>query len=115
MNLPGLVKAVVTRDKIADYLLSDTHPVGRHKARWFLGFGFSPSRWERLAEAMKRHAAANAVTKVEDSRFGTRYIIEGELETPDGRNPAIRAVWFVDTGQDVPRLVTAHPLPRKRA
>jgi len=38
-----------------------------------------------------------------------RYIIEGELKTPDERNPKVRVVWFIETDMDLPRLVTAYP------
>ncbi|MGH3976576.1 MAG: DUF6883 domain-containing protein [Pseudonocardiaceae bacterium] len=27
-----------------------------------------------------------------------------------GRTPSIRSVWFLESGQDVPRFVTAYPL-----
>jgi len=31
---------------------------------------------------------------------------------PDGRSPLVRAVWLVESGEDVPRLVTAYPLEK---
>ena len=42
-----------------------------------------------------------------------RYIIEGELDAPDGRKPIVRVVWFIKTETDVPRLATAYPLKGK--
>jgi hypothetical protein len=36
--------------------------------------------------------------------------VEGPLLAPDGRSPNLRAVWFIDNGQDTPRFVTAYPL-----
>ena len=32
---------------------------------------------------------------------------------PDGRQPFIRAVWFIETGEEIPRLATAYPLQRR--
>jgi predicted ATP-dependent endonuclease of OLD family len=32
------------------------------------------------------------------------------IETPCGRMPSIRSVWFVEAGQDIPCFVTAYPL-----
>jgi hypothetical protein len=49
----------------------------------------------------------------EASPFGTRYVIEGIISTPDGRAPFIRAVWFIETGEQIPRFVTAYPLQRR--
>jgi hypothetical protein len=37
-------------------------------------------------------------------------VIEGRLRAADGRQPNLRSIWFVDTGTDAPRLVTAYPL-----
>jgi len=113
MKLPGLDQIVVPREKIVDYLLSPTHVVGRHKAKWLSKFGFSASSWQALAEALKKHANANELARVEESPFGKRYIIEGELDTPMG--PChIRSVWFIETIEQEPRFVTAYPLRRKR-
>ena len=46
----------------------------------------------------------------EDGPFGVRYVIEGPLTAVDGRRPNLRSIWFIDTGKDDPRLVTAYPL-----
>lgn len=97
-----------------DYLLSPTHPEGQGKAVFFRHFGFSPESWEKLAAALRRHAVEHGVTRMESSPFGTRYIVEGIMETPSGRRPRIRAVWFVEENDDVPRLVTAYPLDPKQ-
>lgn len=112
MKLPHHESVEIPEQKIAEYLLSSTHRDGRHKAAFFSSFGFSTERWEVLAEALREHAANHEVAKVEDSPFGTRYIVEGVLTTPDGRNPLVRSVWFIDAGETTPRLVTAYPLKR---
>ena len=51
----------------------------------------------------------NNVTKVEQTSFGTRYVIEGFIETPDKRNPKIRSVWFVKKNTEIPCFVTSYP------
>ena len=93
-----------------DYLLSTSHSDGRSKAAFFLRFGFDQRHWRDLAEALRAHGVANEVVGVEESTYGTRYIVDGIIESPDGRNPTIRTVWIVDNVNDGPRLVTAHPL-----
>jgi Domain of unknown function (DUF6883) len=52
------------------------------------------------------------ITRVETSSYGQRYIVEGIICSPDTRNPLIRVVWFVESGEDIPRFVTAYPLRR---
>ncbi len=112
MRLPHYQEAIVPEGKITGYLLSLSHPDGRSKARFFFRFGFTPEAWEVLAEALRRHAAGHPVAGIEASPFGTRYVIEGIISAPDGREPLIRVVWFVETGEQIPRFVTAYPLSR---
>ena len=110
MKLPHNELALVPREKIADYLLSFTHPQGRHKAAFFSSFGLSGENWEMLADSLRRHAADHEVTKVEVTPFGTRYVVEGIMEMPDGRLPLVRSVWFVANGNEIPKFATAYPI-----
>jgi hypothetical protein len=77
MRLPNLELVVVPRAKVVDYLLSDAHRDGRHKAAFCKRFGFAVAEWERLAESLREHAAQHDVIRVEASPYGQRYIIEG--------------------------------------
>ena len=110
MQLPDAANALVEEAEITEYLLSETHPDGQNKAEFFRRFGFGRKRWQILAEALRRHGATHAVTGTVESAYGTRYVVDGSLETPDGRHPQVRTVWIVDTGESRPRLVTSYPL-----
>jgi len=90
VKLLNLENANVPQAKITHYLLSPTHATGRGKAKFFIRFGFSAEQWEVLAEALLNHARDNNVTKIEPTPFGTRYVIEGTLETPVKRTPFVR-------------------------
>jgi len=70
--------------------------------------------WQILAEALKKHALENEVSKMENTPFGIRYVIEGELETPVGRKPKVLVVWFIETLTEVPRLATAYPSKKRK-
>jgi len=110
MKLPYLSKAIVPKEKITGYLLSLTHSDGRSKAQFFLAFGFSVAKWQEMATALIAHATQYEVAKIQDSPFGKRYVIEGAMLMPDGRQPQVRTVWFIEEGETVPRFVTAYPL-----
>jgi hypothetical protein len=110
MKLPNASAAVVPREKITGYLLSTTHRDGRHKAAFFLSFGFTARAWQILAAALATHAADHPVTKSEETPFGTRYVVEGTMQTPGGRTPSLRSVWFLEDNEGSPRFVTAYPL-----
>ena len=110
MRLPNAPQVRVEEEKITRYLLDPSHPTGRNKARFFSQFGYSAEQWWVLAEALRSHGARHEVVKVVDTEYGTRYGVDGTIETPDGRRPGVRTVWQVDRGDGGPRLVTAYPL-----
>ena len=109
MKLPDADQAVVAREKITDYLLSLTSPRGASKARFFRQFGFQVAEWEVFAAALRSHCQQHEVAATLETEYGIQYVIIGRIETPDGRNPNIRAVWQVDNGADYPRFITARP------
>jgi hypothetical protein len=109
MKLPDADKAIVEREKIVTYLLNAAHPDNDGKARFFLGLGFNQEEWQPLAAGLRKAATIHSVSKIMASRHGTKYIIDGRIETPGGKTPLVRAVWIVDVGLETPRLVTAYP------
>jgi hypothetical protein len=114
LKLPNVDLAEVASRKLRDYQLSPTHRAGHHKAAFFERYGFSAEAWTVLRDALIRHASQHEIVRREASSFGFRYVVEGTLESPDGRNPRVRSVWFIETNGRHPRFVTAYPLRRER-
>ncbi|NQX02751.1 hypothetical protein HQ447_18985 [bacterium] len=112
MKLPNLDLAEVPEKKITQYLLNPAHPAGGSKAAFFLRFGFTVVAWERLADAIRGHAELNDVVAVTPSAYGNRFVVDGPLIAPDGRRLNTRCAWFIEEGTEIPRFVTAHPLPK---
>lgn len=113
LKLPNADAAVIPQAKVAGYLLSPTHHAGRSKAAFFGKHGFAVKDWQMLARALRVHAGSNAVSRTNETAFGTRYVIDGPLHAPDGTDLNVRSVWFISRGTGVPRFATAHPLKRK--
>lgn len=113
MKLPFSDRLRVDRHKIIAYLLSESN--GRGKAPFFLNFGFRIDHWEVLAESLKAQARSHSVSAAVDSNWGTRYSVDGAIDTPSGRQPRprVRTVWIVESGSTEPRLITAHPVSEK--
>lgn len=109
MKLPNHKAAFVPREKIVDYLLSDSHPRGRTKAVFYKRFGFRQKEWHILAEALVEHAAKYDAVFIETTNHGVCYNVVGELRTPSGRSPTVVSAWFFDNGSEIPRLITAVP------
>lgn len=113
MKLPYADHLQIPKAKVVQYLLSSTHRAGRGKARFFSAIGFQVDAWEALASALRQHARENVVTLSEDTSFGIRYVIDGPLIAPNGRQLQVRTVWFIDEAGQGPRFVTAYPLKRR--
>ena len=109
LKLPNHIQAFVPQKKITHYLLDLTHPQGRPKARFFLGYGFRRDAWEAMAQYFQLHAATHEICENELTIHGLMFTVEGELETPDGRSPYVRTVWIIPHGETLPRFVTAYP------
>lgn len=58
----------------------------------------------------RQQGRSNPVAAEVASPYGTRYSVDGELETPSGRRPRVRTVWIRETDYDELRLITAHPI-----
>ena len=95
--------------KVRDYLLSFEHPSGQFKARFFTRLGFARDRWEELQRALVAFAQTHDATASSENRFGRKYIVDGTIQGPNGRNAWIRSVWVILCGEETPRFVTAYP------
>ncbi len=109
MKLPNAHLALVAKEKIEDYLLNAAHPDNGGKARFFESLGFRSDDWKALARALRNLALAGEVTESLDTAHGRKYILEAAIETPCGKQPAVRTIWIIDRGRNRPRLVTAYP------
>jgi hypothetical protein len=110
VKLPNYENVDIPQRKLTHYLLDLSHESGRGKAIFFLKHGFLLDEWEKLRDALKQHAANHDIVKIEQTRFGTRYVIEGFFYTLDKRNTDVRSVWFIENDSAVTRFVTAYPL-----
>jgi hypothetical protein len=78
-----------------------------------MGFGVGTEYWRTLAVALLGQARESDVVGEEETFFGIRYSIEGAMKTPDGRNPGLRSIWFLEQGEQSPLFVTASPVERR--
>ena len=115
MNLPNAHLAIVDYEKITEYLLNAAHPDNGGKAEFFDGLGFTRDGWRGRVGALRLVASSFPISDAMESAHGIKYIIDGNIEAPNGRSATVRTIWIVDQGQDRPRLVTAYPRQEARA
>ncbi len=108
MELPNRALAVISQEKLTDYLLNTGHKRGGTKARLLEQFGYVVQNWRQL-EADIRGGLGAEVDVVRTTEYGTRYEIRMTLQTPLGSPLTVRTIWQIDDGTDVPRLITLYP------
>lgn len=109
MRLPNCRQAYIPPQKLSAYLLSETHAVGKAKAKFFRALGFNETNTSLLEQGLLTIAHGATAQDVVASPHGTKYILAGVLETPGGTSPRIRTIWILETGEERPRFVTAYP------
>lgn len=109
MRLPAAERAVISPEKLRDYVLSFEHRAGRAKAAFFATLGYEVTQWERLERDLReQHLIADARLR-RTSRWGDEYEIIAELRGPNGESALVMSAWFVRKDEDFPGFVTAYP------
>ena len=107
--LPHADHAIVDEAKIGDDLLSDTHPVGRFKARVFHSLGYTVESWTRRRDDLLHHGQTGTVQRIEMNAYGMKVVISAKLKGSNGASRPFRTVWLIQDHSRQPRLVTAFP------
>lgn len=109
MKLPNRERAVISPEKISEYLLNIEHKRGGTKARLLARFGYDADNWQRLDADIRLYHLNAEVDVVRLTLYGVRYEIRAPLQTPSGRSLMVRTIWQIDEGTDFPRLITLVP------
>jgi hypothetical protein len=110
LKLPNNHRAEVNLQKLLDYLLSETHPVGKSKAKYLRSFGFNNANVELLKQGLITIAQAEDVKEAISSPHGVKYVIDGPLQTPVRTFIKLRTIWIIEKGEEVPHFITAYPI-----
>lgn len=112
MRLPNRKNAFVKKDKLTNYLLSLSHPVGRYKAVFFRNMGFNDINVDTLKQKFYEIAQKNNVesSRSSDDMSGINYKIIGSLSAPGGKTYFVETIWYIKRGANNPSFVTANPV-----
>jgi len=102
-------RAIVYPAKLEDYVLSNTHPIGRFKATLFQQMGYTSRNWEQLAEDIRTQHLTLDAELGEKTKYGQKYIITGNFKGPSGKTMKLKSIWITLTGEDFPRFITIYP------
>jgi hypothetical protein len=108
MAIPNAASSIIAPEKLRDYLLSPTHPIGRYKSVFFRALGYSQELWETLSLDLHALLDGNA-EQLELTEHGQKIAYRGTIAGPNGRLARVVSVWIILTGENVVRFVTAYP------
>jgi hypothetical protein len=109
MRIPNADKAIIAPEKLRDYLLNPAHRRGATKARLLLACGYRADAYTVLEADLRAQHLARDFALIKETRYGQRFEISTPLATPSGRRIVVRSVWQIDTGTQLPRLLTLYP------
>jgi len=109
MRLPSADQAIVDPEKVQNYLLSRSHPVGIEKARVLESLGYRRPRWRRLQYDLFMAAQQDNAEEAEATAYGRKYRIRAILRGPHGGSMAFTTIWIILFNEGFPRFVTAYP------
>lgn len=108
-KLPNNENAYIPGGKLLNYLLSEIHPVGGSKAKFFRKLGFNESNIDKLEQTFLKIAHKNTIESSKETAFGINYLIKGQIKSPLGITASVETVWFIRTKGANPSFVTAIP------
>ena len=113
MKLPNADQAIISQEKLRDYLTSTTHPIGRFKASFFRRLGYTEQNWQSLDEDLRTQHLSHDAEESMPSHYGRKFTITAILRGPAGEEASVTSVWVIRSDEDVPRFVTAYPGGRR--
>ena len=108
MKLPNAEHAEVSPEKLRNYLLAPSHPVGRFKARFFQSLGYTLDNWEALSESLLEVARTGEAEEL-PSPYGRKFRIIARLPVATGEEVQVVTIWIESSSGAAPRFVTAYP------
>lgn len=108
--LPQADLAIVDLRKLDGYVLDETHPRGRHKARVFAAaFGLRRADAGWLRSAILAGILGAEAHEEPGDRFGARWRVDLLLTHRD-RSARVRTHWLLRADGSPPRLITCYVL-----
>lgn len=109
MKLPNADKAIIPPQKLRDYVLSSSHPVGKFKAAFFQNLGYTSDNWQQLVADIRSIIDSNDATVGEKTEYGLKLEVRGIITGSNHQTAEIVTAWIILNGEDNPRFITAYP------
>lgn len=109
-RLPNYKNAVIPRDKLKNYLLNPNKDPG--KSAFFNSLGYNLANYKRLESDIRKELEKNPAIQYAPNRYGHRaYSVYMNLGI--NKKESVLTGWQIDSGDNRPRLITAHKNEKK--
>lgn len=107
-SMPNAKKAITPREKFINYSLNPDNPNARGKAEAYeKGLGYTRENADGLISQVHDYVTSgNKPYEVSQSDYGTKYKFRIPVTGPNGKTKNVIAVYQIDNGQSVPRMIT---------
>ncbi len=103
--------AVIPEDKLLRYLLLPREEDDKSK---FLALaGYTLANWKVLEQDLRKLAHQYEISDIEESPYGTKYEVRGQLKGPNGRVLDVVTIWITLKATGETRFVTLFPDARR--
>ena len=109
MKLPNADKAIIPLQKLRDYVLSTSHPVGKFKAAFFQNLGYTSDNWQQLEADIRSIIKSNDAAIGEKTEYGLKYEVRGIITGSNHQFAEIVTAWIILNGEYNPRFITTYP------
>ena len=114
-SMPNAKAAVTPREKFINYSLNPDNPNAKGKAEAYeKGLGYTRKNADSLISQVHDYVTSgNKPYEVSQSEYGTKYKFRIPVTGPNGKTKNVIAVYQIDSGQNVPRMITNYLEGRK--
>ena len=99
--------AIITREKIIDYLLK-WHP-DNDKSKFLARAGYSSDNWQRLLEDIRTQILPIEAELMRKTAYGDLFRIRGKLLGPNGVSLRVITVWMAEYASRQTKFITLFP------
>lgn len=107
-SMPNSMDAVTPKEKFINYSLNPDNPNAKGKAKAYeKGLGYTKDNADGLISQVHEYVASdNKPYDVSQSEYGTKYKFRIPVTGPNGMTKNVIAVYQIDKGQSIPRMIT---------
>lgn len=105
-RLPNYKNAVISRDKLKNYILNPNKDPA--KSKFFNSIGYNMKNYRQLEADIREGLSKNNAIEYKENKYGNK-AFSVTMELGIGKKKQTVTGWQIDNGDNKPRFITARP------